>query len=128
MKKETAKALDSMRRAVAKMQGVDESKVEMTVCLPTCAYGHDWIENLFGDGVVCETCGIKQSERELAADFDYPPEFYEDDDRQECECGVIGCPECDERARDNYDCGMMQNGLCTKAGSEDCDWDCPFNK
>jgi hypothetical protein len=26
-----------------------------------------------------------------------------------------------------FDCGMMPNGQCTKAGSEECDWDCPRN-
>jgi len=26
-------------------------------------------------------------------------------------------------------CGLVGNtGLCTKAGSEECDWDCPFNR
>jgi hypothetical protein len=24
-------------------------------------------------------------------------------------------------------CGMMENGLCMKAGSEECDWECPFS-
>lgn len=23
------------------------------------------------------------------------------------------------------DCGMMPDGQCSKAGSEECDWDCP---
>jgi len=26
-------------------------------------------------------------------------------------------------------CGLVGNtGLCTKAGSEECDWECPFNR
>jgi hypothetical protein len=26
-------------------------------------------------------------------------------------------------------CGLVGNtGLCMKAGSEECDWDCPFNR
>ena len=24
-------------------------------------------------------------------------------------------------------CGLMPNGLCMKAGSEECDWECPFS-
>jgi hypothetical protein len=26
------------------------------------------------------------------------------------------------------ECGMLPNGLCTLAGTEHCDWDCPRNK
>ncbi len=56
--------------------------------------------------------------------WDYYDDDCEEDD--ECRCGVVGCPECDERYCDeNYDCGMMSNGQCTKAGSEGCDWECP---
>lgn len=25
------------------------------------------------------------------------------------------------------DCGMDGNGYCSKAGSEECDWDCPYS-
>lgn len=48
-----------------------------------------------------------------------------EDDYDECHCEIIGCPECDERHLENFDCGLMANGQCTKAGSEECDWDCP---
>jgi hypothetical protein len=27
----------------------------------------------------------------------------------------------------DFDCGMTPDGRCTKAGSEECDWDCPFS-
>lgn len=35
-------------------------------------------------------------------------------------------PEVDERYEaDEYDdCGLMPNGQCTRAGSEECDWEC----
>jgi hypothetical protein len=26
------------------------------------------------------------------------------------------------------DCGLMQNGQCLKAGSEECDWECPYSR
>ena len=26
-----------------------------------------------------------------------------------------------------YDCGMLPDGSCMKAGSEECDWECPFS-
>ena len=27
-----------------------------------------------------------------------------------------------------YDCGMMPDGICLKAGSEECEWECPRNR
>lgn len=32
----------------------------------------------------------------------------------------------DEDDDEYYDCGMMPDGLCMKAGSEECDWECPI--
>lgn len=58
---------------------------------------------------------------------DYFDDHY-DDDQRECHCEIIGCPECDERYLENYDCGMTADGQCLKAGSEECDWDCPFSR
>lgn len=31
----------------------------------------------------------------------------------------------DEEDDDDYDCGLMPDGQCLKAGSEECDWECP---
>ncbi len=78
MKIETFNALDAMRRAVAKSQGIDESELVMTVncreqevpeyfydveefelCFELCADGHAWTGDLFNGGIVCEVCGIK---------------------------------------------------------------------
>lgn len=33
-----------------------------------------------------------------------------------------------EMCPDNFDCGMMPDGTCSLAGSEDCDWECPRNR
>lgn len=30
-----------------------------------------------------------------------------------------------EEDGDDYDCGLMPDGQCLKAGSEECDWECP---
>jgi hypothetical protein len=50
-------------------------------------------------GRLCAAC--------IAYDMDYDPEV---DDRFEA---------------DEYeDCGLMPNGQCTRAGSEECDWEC----
>jgi hypothetical protein len=44
------------------------------------------------------------------------------------------CSDCDEPIEQcgctflAFQCGMMANGQCTKAGSEECDWDCPRNR
>lgn len=27
-----------------------------------------------------------------------------------------------------FDCGLMPDGGCSKAGSEECDWECPFSR
>jgi len=49
-------------------------------------------------------------------------------------CPVCGDPDCDfdcdgdyEDTEDDFDCGMMPDGYCSKAGSEECDWQCPRN-
>ena len=99
MDEKTAKALDGMRRAIAKQQGVDESEVKMTV-----------------------NCRTKE-----VPDYFYEPDDDFDDD-DECQCNVIGCPECDERYYEDYDCGMGADGQCGKAGSEECDWECPYGR
>lgn len=44
---------------------------------------------------------------------EYDGEYFEDDDPFEdalMNCGLVG-----------------NTGLCTKAGSEECDWECPFS-
>jgi hypothetical protein len=28
----------------------------------------------------------------------------------------------------DYECGMMHDGQCSKAGSEECDWECPRSR
>ena len=33
-------------------------------------------------------------------------------------------PEPDEEDGEYEDCGLMPNGQCTKAGTEECDWSC----
>ena len=33
-------------------------------------------------------------------------------------------PDDDEAFDEFDDCGMMPNGYCLKAGSEECDWEC----
>jgi hypothetical protein len=40
-------------------------------------------------------------------------DFYDDDD---------------EPYEPGFDCHMDKHGLCDKAGSEECDWDCPYLK
>jgi hypothetical protein len=56
-------------------------------------------------------------------------------DYSECpDCGFEVC-QCDrlDDIGDHWEdammnCGLVGNtGLCTKAGSEECDWECPFS-
>lgn len=34
----------------------------------------------------------------------------------------------DPLAEAEMNCGLMRDGYCTMAGSEYCDWDCPFSR
>ena len=55
----------------------------------------------------CKTCGYPDAD--AVADYHYGPD---DDDEDDPDAWMD-------------DCGMMPDGTCTKAGSEECDWDCP---
>lgn len=50
---------------------------------------------------------------------------YEDDlgDSDLCDC----CGETWDMCKFNFDCGMTADGTCMLAGTEDCDWECPFH-
>jgi hypothetical protein len=54
------------------------------------------------------------SDRERAM-RDYPDEFEPDDDEEE------------EDEFESFDCAMDRNGYCGKAGSEECEFECPYN-
>lgn len=41
---------------------------------------------------------------------------YDDDDPR----------DWDEEDGDDIDCRLMPDGQCLKAGSEECDWECPY--
>jgi len=56
----------------------------------------------------------------MADDFDDP---WDDDDGL-CDC----CGETWEKCRYNFDCGMLADGTCMLAGTEDCDWECPHGR
>lgn len=75
-------------------------------------------------GECCPFCG---SDDGFSWNAENVVEIDDEDDRG-CVCNVTGCPECDERYYENYDCGMLADGACTKAGSEECDWECPYRK
>ena len=34
----------------------------------------------------------------------------------------------DEDEFESFDCAMDRNGHCGKAGSEQCDWECPYQR
>ena len=54
--------------------------------------------------------GTQEFEEEGSVDDDF-----EDDDEDEFEEAIANC-------------SMGRNGLCGKAGSEECDWECPFSR
>lgn len=45
---------------------------------------------------------------------------------------LTDCVEQDEEDADetflSFVCGMLADGQCTMAGTEDCDWECPRNR
>lgn len=56
--------------------------------------------------------------KQLTGD-DHGPDFYFDDDEMS---------EEEERAREaEMNCSMTSDGLCMQAGSEYCEFECPFN-
>lgn len=48
-----------------------------------------------------------------------------------CLCEICQCnddyEEADPFEEALMNCGMGRDGLCSKAGSEECDWECPFS-
>lgn len=34
----------------------------------------------------------------------------------------------DDDEYESFDCAMDRHGNCGKAGSEECDWECPYNR
>ncbi len=111
MNQKTAEALQMAGQLLAEQLGHPKGKViEITVCNPC---DHKWD---FGDDetITCKNCGLTDF---VGGDGD-------DDDW--CDnCNGIGCEECDE----DYwlgECGKLPNGICMKAGSEECDFECPF--
>jgi len=92
-------------------------------------YGDHWA--LSDDGYWCPSCGELIARPEDAQAGHLPDEcrtcgFPDPGAVAEYHCG----PDWDELDPDDddddlFDCGMMPNGQCSKAGSEECDWDCP---
>jgi hypothetical protein len=124
------------RDAVARVQGeTDSMGSEMNDLCADCLSGDreaaaedrcgrcDWCKNAVTDlanardydegtcGPVYSVCGkcrekqAKSLEEELA-DYDDDDDYYDDEE--------------------DFDCHLMDNGQCMAAGSEDCDWNCPY--
>jgi hypothetical protein len=41
------------------------------------------------------------------------------------DCGFEIC-QCEDDYEPEFDCHMDRNGFCGKAGSEECDFECPY--
>lgn len=67
------------------------------------AHEHQWVEEQYG--YVCMICGL------VDPCFDDEREYQTD--------------PYDEDNEDWFDCGWVRGVGCTKAGSEECDWECP---
>lgn len=84
-----------------------------------------WMVN--DDGHWCPSCGHLIARPESLEDGAHLPDEcrgcgYPDAGAvAEYHCG----PDDDDPDDDWFDCGMMPDGYCSKAGSEECDWECP---
>jgi hypothetical protein len=78
--------------------------------------------------------GYTEAERFYYANFhrwpNDPPDDYDADDweRDDAEDEWERADAEDEWERAMSECGMMADGYCSAAGSEYCDWDCPFSR
>lgn len=81
------------------------------------------------DGHWCPSCGNLIARPESLEGGAHLP-----DECRECgypDAGAVAeyhCgPDDDDDPEDDdwFDCGLMPDGYCSKAGSEECDWDCP---
>lgn len=110
---------------------------------------HDWVKSTLGHGeTMCSRC--KVTNREAAAigmvECDVPPPTPANDpapptlarvhplapessylDDEDDDYLVIDDEEDDEMAEAEANCGEMPDGGCSLAGTEYCDWRCPFS-
>lgn len=78
---------------------------------------HNWKEEYYGTR--CDICNLFYPFGCAPWDDDEEP----DDDRDDYDDDL---PDEFEEAMQN--CGMLADGTCMKAGSEECDWECPFSE
>lgn len=56
----------------------------------------------------------------------------EEDDQRCSECGFLACICFDDERQEEDDdldsCGRLPDGTCMLAGTEHCDWDCPYSR
>lgn len=88
---------------------------------------HVW-RDAYG-GSECVYCGLFYPSG--GAPWDVPIEDTDDTPRGTCEVcggewgdGWSSC-QCEDEDEDDFDCGWVRGQGCTKAGSEECDWECP---
>ena len=80
----------------------------MTAC------DHDWKESYYGFD--CTKCGaFGPADMWDDADGDYPSDDWPNDKSY-------------DEDEPWFDCGWVRGMGCTKAGSEECDWECPHRR
>jgi len=84
---------------------------------------HDWEETYYG--YTCKRCGLFYAFG--CAPWDDPPEFEDSDDYGDYDPYDDYDEGGDEFEEALMNCGQLPDGSCTKAGSEECDWECPFS-
>ncbi len=98
---------------------------------------HTWIPSTLGHGeTMCAKCFV--TNREAAAigmlECDAPPpkpaneNAVQDYIDQEYSADDYLPDDDDEMLEAEMNCGKMANGQCSQAGTEYCDWSCPFSR
>lgn len=100
---------------------------------------HDWIKSTLGHGeTMCSRCFITNREAAVLGVSNscdvLPPKPKAVNDNATQEAIDAACIHDDDASDEEYDasedCGRWNNGRlskqCSKAGSEECDWECPI--
>ena len=101
---------------------------------------HDWIKSTFGHGeTMCSRCFITNREAAILGvtnSCDVPPPALKATNDNAAAQEFIDAntifddDDGDEESDGSEDCGRWDNGRlmkqCRKAGSEECDWECPI--
>lgn len=94
---------------------------------------HTWIPSTLGHGeTMCAKCFVTNREAVaigmVECDPPAPKAANENVQDQSADDFLPDDDDGDEMAEAEMNCGKMRNGQCSLAGTEYCDWSCPFSR